>query len=275
MRQATGGQVGTDWPLVWWRAFWVGAWLLLVYTILAGVLWEFEPPPGPVILLITVLVWTAGGILWRVWARERRRTRALARLSRELEMAFAPVVPEATLARLSHFPLFSRGTERRGKNGMEGERNGVGLLVMDYTYAFAAEVGGDAYAVPYEQTVVVFPERVPNLPDFLLVPRGLFNKTLDQALGMVFGKPGDVDVSGDKDAFRKGYRVDGPDEVALRKLFDEKTRAFFAGNRGWYVEARGGQLLIYKAGVRTNPANLRARIDKSLEIRRAFLPLAA
>src|SRR5262249_3089085 len=94
---------------------------------------------------------------------------------------------------LSHFALFNRGEEHRGRHAVEGTRKGVPFLLLDYRYAIVIGVGDDSYGVPYEQTVVVFPEAV-SLPDFVLFPKGLFNKTLDQlvgtTVGWVFGKLG-------------------------------------------------------------------------------------
>jgi hypothetical protein len=270
------GAASVDWALLAWRVYWVSAFLLLAWTVLAGVVWEFEVPPGFVITLITFLYWLVGGILWKIWAASRRRARDLVRVARELELAYTPKVSEEALGRLSHFALFNRGQEPLGRHGMEGERKGVPLRLLDYRYVFIVGVGDDAYGIPYDQTVVVFPEPAAGLPDFALVPKGMFNKTADQlvgtAVGLVIGKLGDVDVDGGKDpAFRKSYRVDGSDEAALRKVFDAKARAFFVENADWCIECRGGQLLIYKAGVLTNPSKYAARIDKAFEIRRALL----
>jgi len=265
-----------DWALIAWRVYWVSAFLLLGWTVLAGVVWEFEVPPGFVITLITFLYWLVGGILWKMWAASRKRARELVRVARELELEYTPKVSEEALGQLSHFALFNRGQEPLGRHGMEGQRKGVPLLLLDYRYVFKVSTGDDAYGVPYDQTVVVFPEPAAGLPDFALMPKGLFNKTADQlvgtAVGLVIGKLGDIDVDGGKDpAFRKQYRVDGSDAAALRKVFDAKARAFFVENADWCVECRGGQLIIYKAGILTNPAKYAARIDKAFEIRRALL----
>jgi hypothetical protein len=50
---------------------------------------------------------------------------------------------------------------------------------------------------------------------------------------------------------------------------------FSVENEGWFVEARGGRVLVYKPGVRTNPAKLIARIERSLAIRQVLLERSA
>jgi hypothetical protein len=86
-------------------------------------------------------------------------------------------------------------------------------------------------------------------PQFALRPESVFHK-----LGQVFGYQ-DIDFATHEE-FSKRYLLRGEDENAVRSTFNGETLSFYETDRTLSTEARGRQLIHYRAGKRVNPENV-------------------
>src|SRR5262249_26040815 len=129
--------------------------------------WTRKPGEGPVGLLAAFIGGLAGGLFWWRWYAQRRRTAALAVLSRELGLTFLAKAPEGALAPFAGLPLFQAGSDHRAWNVLKGRVRGNDVVAMDYRYT----LGHGKHQVRVAQTVVVFPRGAVGLPGFELQPK--------------------------------------------------------------------------------------------------------
>ena len=66
--------------------------------------------------------------------KEKERTRQLQMTAGQLGWNFAPAAPLNMIPGLERFALFNHGQDRKIKNMMYGEANGVKAAVFDYIY---------------------------------------------------------------------------------------------------------------------------------------------
>jgi hypothetical protein len=253
-----------------WLAFWLLTAALTFYSAMQATFWEFEAPPkGPVILLVTVLFYLVGGILYHRWKRPRRRAHAFARQADRLGLDFSYEVPDEVLKRCERFTLFQLGYEQFLSNAVGGERDGTRFLLMDHVYHIMLNFGidGNQMAEEYRQTLMIFTTDTP-VPDFVLTPKvGL----LQSLKGNPFSRLEEADVTrNEHPAFKKAYRVTG-DAKTLRRIFTPDVMDYFAANPGWCVEVNGGGMLLYKFGLLLKPENTETRLSKGREIRDLFV----
>src|SRR5262245_16247908 len=181
-------------------------------------------------------------------------------MARQLELEFVPVVSRDVLGFLMNFPLMQRGEGHNATNGMHGRREGIEFVILDYRYMAGTRGSSQTMTVPVEQTVLYFPTPLKGLPDFTLSPKGWGSLTLDRVLE---SKGTELDVDrGQNPGFARNYRVAGTDTRAVPRVFGDEVRAYFAENPGWVVEARDGQLLVYRPGKILTPDGIPHRIDR-------------
>jgi hypothetical protein len=114
------------------------------------------------------------------------------------------------------------------------------------------------------QTVVCFPtEPQAPFPEFSLRPEYISDK-----IAAVFGC---VDINfPDDPAFSGKFRLHGRDEEAVRRLFDASVRGFLVRDPALHVESVASGLIVYRPGVRVEPAQLRTFLDSSCELLSLF-----
>lgn len=97
------------------------------------------------------------------------------------------------------------------------------------------------------------------LPEFQLRPENVFYKVMS-ALGYQ-----DIDLE-NRPEFSKAYLLRGTDEAEIRRVFNPEIAQHFERYPGWCVEAGGRWVVVYRAGKRVKPDDLRDFIDDGGQI---------
>ena len=97
------------------------------------------------------------------------------------------------------------------------------------------------------------------LPEFALNPKGLANK-ISKRLGR-YKRP-DVDFP-QAPEFSGKYFLHGSDREAIRLLFTSRVPNFFEHRPGLSVESDGSTLIVYRAGTRMAPNELKAFVRRA------------
>ncbi len=208
---------------------------------------------GAVALFAALAVLLVGGGLRLRRTEQRLRSARMAEASRRLGLDFHERGTVAELKELGDLEILGRGDRREVRNVMLGRFGGRQVAFFDYTYI--EDAGEDAWT--YRQSVALFPGT--RLPDFDLEPKGTIGR-LASALGV-----GSVAVEGDP-AFSSGYSLTGPDQTAVRASFGPAALAFFATERHWRVEVRGGTAAVWCHDRRCKPEEAEVCLAELVEV---------
>jgi hypothetical protein len=206
-------------------------------------------------LIVLGSVALVGGIIYLVWRAEQQRTEAMRLAAQAMGFTFTER-DDGVLA--LGFPLFDRGHSRKAKNVMAGEVGGRAVTLLDFQYT----VSSGKNSTTHRQTVAVF-AAAGALPDFDLAPENI----LHRFAGM-FGYQ-DIDFAHAPE-FSQRYLLRGPDEDAVRRVFNTDVLAFFTGEPGWSAQCRGGALAIFRSSKRCKPGETPAFLADCLRIASAF-----
>lgn len=191
--------------------------------------------------------------------RAQERTRQLGSVASFLGWQFSPVAEMNWIPNLEKFGLFNQGHSKRIINAMYGALEGVKTAVFDYRYI----VGSGRNSRTFEQTVVYFEPRDFNLPFFSLRPERIFHKLIE-----AFGYQ-DIDF-GNHPTFSSKYLLRGPDEPALRSLFNDALLGFYEANLGLSADGGGNQLFIFQQNYRQPPEQIQAAVNAGLQLQRLY-----
>lgn len=191
--------------------------------------------------------------------RARERTRQLASVAPLLGWQFSETAGLNWIPNLETFALFNQGHSKSLTNVMYGEIDGVKAAVFDYRYT----VGGGKNSQTFTQTVVYFEPRNLTLPSFSLRPEHLFHKLIE-----AFGYQ-DIDF-GNHPTFSSKYLLRGPDELALRNLFNDALLNFYETNLGVCTDGGGNQLFIFRPNQRAEPHDTQSVVNWALQIQRLY-----
>jgi hypothetical protein len=194
----------------------------------------------------------------RAAAKRREELKAIARDNCVLYQEMADHV----LPTLANLPLFSRGHSRKAAD-LVSDSAGEEFWVFEYRYV----TGSGKNSRRHRMTVAAFPRLGAELPPFELSREHIFHK-----IGQAFGFQ-DIDFP-ECPSFSKRYLLRGQREMAIRRLFDGHLLDFLAKIKELNVEANGGVMVIYRAGVRVRPAELLGFLDEAATVRDAFLQRA-
>jgi hypothetical protein len=196
------------------------------------------------ILFVLFIIALVVGIAIYSHQKEKERTLGMQRVAQQMGWGFEPqpqydrMIPYA-----ASFNLFNQGHSRRMKNVVYGQLNGAKSALFDYQYT----VGHGKHRHTYTQSVLYFETPKLQLPQFTLSPEGFMHKLIS-ALGYQ-----DIDF-GNRPEFSKKYLLRGPNEVEVRKVFQDHVLAFYEANQGLQTEGGGNQLFVYRLGYRVPPA---------------------
>jgi len=185
--------------------------------------------------------------------KERERTQALQQAAATLRWNFAAEAPLTQIPWLERFTLFSQGHNKRIRNFMYGEAQGVKAAVFDYIYV----TGSGKNQQTHFQTVVYLERPNLMLPMFALRPETIFHRMIS-ALGYQ-----DIDF-GQRPDFSKQYLLRGQDEPAIRQAFNDRLLAFFESYPGTCLDAGGDQLFIFRANYRLQPHEIEGHVGIGL-----------
>jgi hypothetical protein len=187
---------------------------------------------------------------------QKKRTEAWKKAAEELGIRYLGPQNDV-LVRCGQMKLFSRGRSRRVSNAISGDAGDVRITLGDYRY----RTGSGKNSHTHSYTICVLESDRLDVPGCYLRPEVRFF----DALGSLFGGQ-DIDFSEDPE-FSKSYVLQGDNEAAVRKVFDEGVRSWFAARVGrrFHFEARGGTL-VFHTGNRRQPAEARDLMQEALEI---------
>jgi hypothetical protein len=180
---------------------------------------------------------------------ERQRDAGFKRAVRRLgwQEAYGEATPPQEVI---DFFLFGRGRARRTKNLARGRPGKLDATLFDYSFT----TGSGKHSHTHRQTVMVFELPGRTVPGFELRPEGVLDK-----IGAAFGYQ-DIDLENRPD-FSKAYLLRGTDEAEIRRFFQDEIVHHFERHRGWSVEAAGTWVVVYRAGKRVKPDDLRAFVE--------------
>lgn len=186
---------------------------------------------------------------------ERKRDARLALTAEELALQYRRDGSDLLHERFTRFSLFQEGRRQRIRNVMQGAYDNIEVLLFDYRFTS----GSHRHHRTNRQTVAAFQLLEQNLPEFSLRPEQLIHK-----LGGMLGYQ-DIDFD-DSPKFSARYLLRGPDEDAIRSLFDKDAREFFEDHEPYCVEGGGRWLIVYRRDRRLRAAQLDDFLKEAFEI---------
>jgi hypothetical protein len=209
------------------------------------------------LLLVGFLVLLVACPLTILYLLQKQRRQAFEQAARDLGFTFSPVGDGGIVSQFGRFQLFSRGSNRAVRNLLEGQAHGCEVKIFDY------DTEGADNPESRSQTVLCFRSPDLDLPTFSLRPKNTLHK-----IAAWFGYR-EVTFSGHPH-FRQNYLLRGPDEDAIRRLFDEGLVAFFDDYPGVSTEGGGPLFVFYRASERVDPSRIRAFLEEGCRVLALF-----
>ncbi|MCK4506731.1 MAG: hypothetical protein KAW14_14035 [Candidatus Aegiribacteria sp.] len=192
---------------------------------------------NPVVLPIVGIFILAGVIIWMVFLFEKKRTSAWESISHRLGAKFTPKDTE----RHTRFPfrLFNSGSNRKMKNYLEWESEGIRIHLADYQYTTYHNTGRGRSSKVHKQTICILEKEGLDLPVTFL--RG--QVALLDWVGEKFGAQ-DIEFADDPE-FSKAFVIKG-DEVRTPQVFGHELRQHFLQQKKTFktFEMSGNALMI-------------------------------
>ena len=110
----------------------------------------------------------------------------------------------------------------------------LAMFLFDYSYS----IGTTGYGRTVGQTIIRMHSPLLRLPPFSISPENTFSE-----IGKFFG---DSDINFSEAPEFKKYLLRGPDEAAVRQLFNSSIIQFFEQERDLTVEAAGDLMFLYR-----------------------------
>jgi len=224
------------------------------------------------LLISDWLPWTAGGILvFSIWiaisaARAGKRSQALSASALEIGFAFeGGTWSDPQKAPHLHTTLFTKGNAKTFRNVMTGSSTRLHVSVFDYSYVVSDGRNSRTCA----QTVASFSNTGLQLPEFQMGAKGLLQKFGDA----LFHTNINFDSHAD---FSRRYQVRSPTKEKTRELFTGSLLSFLEGldpKQEWRLEGSEETLIVYRAGKRVKPEDLRVFLDETARLASSFLSL--
>jgi hypothetical protein len=215
---------------------------------------------APQFLIIGGVAVVVGGLVAFARAQERKRRASYEEFSMIRGFAFEPERPDGERRFAEMFAPFNEGRRRTWGYTISGRKNQEPFVAFEYQWVTGSGKSSTTHricGVVWERTAVV-------LPRFALAPEGWFSR-----LGGLFGMQ-DIDFD-ESPEFSREYRLTGPDEESVRKLFSPEIRQYFAATPRQHV-AGGGPFLFWWQETRLPPTDhLDEWLEQSDHVRRRFL----
>ncbi|HEX2205966.1 MAG TPA: hypothetical protein VHG91_21805 [Longimicrobium sp.] len=196
-----------------------------------------------------------GFIIYLAHLQQKRRTEAMRALAARLGWGFEEKAPLEVVPRPERFELFTTGRNRRIRNFLSGELDGLGAAVFDYTYV----TGSGKSTQTWTQTVLYLHAESLDLPSFSLRPENVFHR-----IAGAFGYQ-DIDLPHRPDFSRK-YLLRGPDEGTVRAAFGDDVVEFYEGRPKCCTEAQGKQVFVWRASRLLRPEEVPGLLDEGREL---------
>ncbi len=175
--------------------------------------------------------------------QEKKRTAALTAMAPRMGFNYK-IIDVSEIEKHRFLKLFSIGRSHRMTNFMQGEKNGVRVILADYHYT----TGSGKNSTAHNQTICLIDDESLDLPDFYLRREFAF---LD-SLGKLFGGQ-DINFPSDQ-KFSSAFVLQGSNEAATRALFNDRVRAAFLRFADTTTQVAGqGRSLVIHQGLSLEP----------------------
>jgi hypothetical protein len=202
-------------------------------------------------MVVLVVSWIVGPILWVYWFRTKRRREGLQLVCDRLGLNLQPNPATGEWSKFEIFPLFQVGSNPTALNMMTGTFAGFPIVVLDYTFQMDLDMFGTKQ--DYNQTVVIFVDGAPDAPDFQLLSReSMWSNTGGKSKRK--GQARDLGIGGKENgSFAKAYQVDSEFKAKTRRFFSPALMSFFTTYPVIDVEAARGDVLVYRERTTVKP----------------------
>ncbi len=227
------------------RLFWLGLLGIVLFpvaaVIVAAVVYQItknsnlSSPIG-----LSAPLWSVAGVaialLVRGARKQARRGVDLARIAEEEQYEFALQAAQPVLELLSSISFMQNPTSAKGRNVLSSVDGTVRHFALDYFYAY------DYGAVSFEadESLVVFPDLVPDLPDLCVFPMGVADRLLSQ----VFGAFQQVKLAAAPE-FTKRFHVGSADPAAAQRMITVPLRQTLDRNPELSLVIEDGTLIVF------------------------------
>jgi hypothetical protein len=155
------------------------------------------------------------------------------------------------------FQIFAQAHQRRIANLISGMRGNDQVMIFDYS----AEMSWFTNR-PVVETIALVISNQAALPTFRM-----WEQRLSSILGLSPRHP--ISFTGHP-VFTSTYGLDGEDEGALRRMFDNDMLAYLESNIGLNLEGSGGVLVVHRRGVMIPPEGIARAVDEALFLFHTF-----
>lgn len=157
------------------------------------------------------------------------------------------------------FDPFTQGHGRKWGYTIAGTKNHFPFTAFEYRWT----TGGGKSSQTHRIGAMVWQDERAALPKFVLSPEGFWSR-VGQFLGMQ-----DIDFP-ESPEFSKLYRLKGPDEPAIRQLFNAEIRRFFEATPNQHVAGGGRSLFWYRHGLLPDTEQFDEWLEQGDHVRRRF-----
>ncbi len=185
---------------------------------------------------------------------------AVARTADELGFAYTDYPKEKKYAFLRSLRLFRDQNFDAADNYFAGKYKGFDVAGLNYGIA----LGFGRYQTVFTQTVIILYDAVPDVPDFVLSPRGLLQKFIPWLSGHRIEVPGE-------DKFNKEFALGGglrEDEVADH--FTEDVIDLFLAERDLSAELADGTLVVCRRNTIASAQGIEPLLKLAVKVARAL-----
>jgi hypothetical protein len=196
-----------------------------------------------------------GGFAILTWAQQKR-TEAWQQVAGELGIPFVGS-ENGVLGVCSSLKIFNRGHGRSFYNAIQGDAGDTRITLGDYRFT----TGSGKNRTTHVYTMCVLESTSLCTPHCFLRPE---HAILDKLGAMLGGQ--DINFADDPE-FSSAYVLQGDTELAVRELFDEQVRGWFAERRSerFHFETRSN-FLVFHYGKKRKPEDAGQLMQQALEI---------
>jgi hypothetical protein len=200
-------------------------------------------------------------------AMAKKRSRAMAQVAGEIKFSFEERSKGPGQAADLKTVLFRTGTGRDFRNVMTGNSAGLRASLFDYSYV----TGAGRSARTTAQTVAAFARTGVAMAEFELEPIGMMQRIGEALVHKNIRFDTHPDLS-------RRYQLRSPDVDRTRELFTMGLLSYIEGldpEKKWRLEGMGETLIVYRAGKRVAPGELRGFLDEASSMAGSFFGLGS
>lgn len=229
----------------WNRVFWLGILGIFLFPMVALVVAmvvfqvtknsNISAPIG-----LSAPFWSvvslAIALLVRGTRKRARRSVDLAKLAEELHLEFSMKATNSMMELLKSISFMQNPTSAKGRNVLASVDKTLPHFALDYFYAY--EYGAVSFEA--DESMVVFPDLVPHLPDLFVFPMGIGDRLLSQ----FFGAFQQVNVPAGPE-FPKHFHVGSADPTTAERMIGVPVLQVFHQNPKLSLVIENGTLIVF------------------------------